>query len=118
MILRVALFSGYGLGDDPNYFIAFNMIALYFFGPRVEARLGQAAWVVDGIRLRVTRLVVQAMDEYLIGQVTNGVDDGVELGVADGVAEALGVPEGVALGVDEAVDPPPPTIYQIVIAQS
>ena len=54
VILRVALFSGYGLGDDPNYFIAFNMITragTYFPSDPYQMRFGMWVPVVFAMKL-------------------------------------------------------------------
>jgi hypothetical protein len=54
VILRVALFSGYGLGDDPNYFIAFNMIAragTYYPSDPYQMRFGIWVPVVFAMKL-------------------------------------------------------------------
>lgn len=54
VILRIALFSGYGLGDDPNYFIAFNMIAragTYYPSDPYQMRFGIWVPVVIAMKL-------------------------------------------------------------------
>jgi len=54
VVLRVALFSGYGLGDDPNYFIAFNMIAranTYYPSDPYQMRFGMWVPVVIAMKL-------------------------------------------------------------------
>jgi hypothetical protein len=52
--LRVLLFSGYGLGDDPNYFIAFNMIeraGTYYPSDPYQMRFGIWVPVVFAMKL-------------------------------------------------------------------
>jgi hypothetical protein len=52
--LRLLLFSGYGLGDDPNYFIAFNMIekaGTYYPSDPYQMRFGIWVPVVIAMKL-------------------------------------------------------------------